>query len=434
LKKRYGDRVEFLAVYVREAHPTDGWREPSNDKAGIAIAQPRTPGEREAVASTCSLKLKISMPLLVDGLDDKVGHLYSGMPDRLYLIDRNGRVAYQGGRGPWGYKPGELEHEIIMLQLDEAGTKDSGRVPLSSDADAWARLPAVEEKPTQALPVWARACAESLPQTTAAMLELDYLHRARSPLEPKLRAKARWVAAHANGSSYGEAYALADLRRAGATAAEVALLTGDPRSWPAEERTELTFAHNLTREAYTVRDEEVAALKARQGEAKLVALVQLLAYANFQDRLLLALGLQVEKGGPYPPLAVRFRKPFAGAAAPPPRSLAADRPIRGGERVEDAEWARFDFASLKQKMQGQQERLPRIAVPPFDAVRKYMPPTYPKDRELKIKWSLVCLGYQPELASAWSLCTRSFAKEAKQDRVFEESLFWVVTRSQQCFY
>ena len=53
---------------------------------------------------------------------------------------------------------------------------------------------------------------------------------------------------------------------------------------------------------------------------------------------------------------------------------------------------------------------------------------------VRIRWSLVCSGYQPELAAGWSACTRAFGEEAKQDRVFEESLFWVVTRSLQCFY
>ena len=44
------------------------------------------------------------------------------------------------------------------------------------------------------------------------------------------------------------------------------------------------------------------------------------------------------------------------------------------------------------------------------------------------------MGYQPELAAAWSACTRAFGQEAKQDRVFEESLFWIVTRTIHCFY
>jgi hypothetical protein len=111
--------VEFLAVYVREAHPTDGWRMSSNDDAGISIKQPQSELERSSVAKTCCESLKVSMTMVVDEMDDRVGHAYSGMPDRLYLIDRDGRVAYKGGRGPFGYKPGELEQSLVMLLMDQ---------------------------------------------------------------------------------------------------------------------------------------------------------------------------------------------------------------------------------------------------------------------------------------------------------------------------
>lgn len=118
MKRRYSDRVEFVGVYVREAHPIDGWRMESNDKAGIAVAQPRTEGERTAVAARCCQSLNMTMPLLVDRIDDRVGNLYSGMPDRLYLVGRDGRVAYKGGRGPFGFKPGELEQSLLLHLLD----------------------------------------------------------------------------------------------------------------------------------------------------------------------------------------------------------------------------------------------------------------------------------------------------------------------------
>ena len=117
--KRYGDRVAFLGIYVREAHPTDGWPLPSNEKAGIAFSQPTDLGEKFAVAKKCCTLLKMTIPLFVDELDDRVGHAYSGMPDRLYLVDRDGRVAYKGGRGPMGFKPGELEQSVAMLLLDQ---------------------------------------------------------------------------------------------------------------------------------------------------------------------------------------------------------------------------------------------------------------------------------------------------------------------------
>lgn len=130
LKRRYGGEVEFIGVYVREAHPIDGWRMESNDRAGIAIAQPKTEDERTTVAARCCRSLNMTMPLLVDSLDDRVGNLYSGMPDRLYLIGRDGRVVYKGGRGPFGFKPGELEQSILLHLIDLHSVKDEEPPPL----------------------------------------------------------------------------------------------------------------------------------------------------------------------------------------------------------------------------------------------------------------------------------------------------------------
>ena len=106
-------------AYVREAHPVEGWRLPQNEQAGIKVRQPQTRAERESVARECCSALSMSMPLLVDEIDDRVGHAYSGMPDRLYIIDRDGRVVYKSGRGPRGFKPGEMEQSLLMLLLDQ---------------------------------------------------------------------------------------------------------------------------------------------------------------------------------------------------------------------------------------------------------------------------------------------------------------------------
>ena len=121
---RYRDRAEFLAVYVREAHPTGGWRMASNDRVGVTVAQPRATAERAAVAQACSRTLEMSIPLLVDEIDDRVGRAYSGMPDRFYVLDRDGRVAYKSGRGPFGFKPGEAEQALVMLLLDQEPDAD----------------------------------------------------------------------------------------------------------------------------------------------------------------------------------------------------------------------------------------------------------------------------------------------------------------------
>ena len=92
----------------------------SNNRAGISVTQPKTSAERTRAAVQCCDSLKMALPMLVDDIDDAVGKAYSGFPDRLYLIDRDGRVAYKGGRGPYGYKSRELEQTLILLLLDEA--------------------------------------------------------------------------------------------------------------------------------------------------------------------------------------------------------------------------------------------------------------------------------------------------------------------------
>ena len=84
-------------------------------------------------------------------------------------------------------------------------------------------------------------------------------------------------------------------------------------------------------------------------------------------------------------------------------------------------------------LERQRSRPPRLPVPTWDEVKKNLPPAMVA-RPTRIVWSLVCLGYVPELAVPWSLATRTMWAELPQDRVFEESLFWVQTRGIRCNY
>ncbi len=122
IHRRHKKDAEFLMVYVREAHPVDGWKMEQNERLGVSVKQPLTLGERTKVAGQFCTKLKPAMRVFVDELDDRVGNLYSGMPGRLYVIDANGKVAYQSGRGPFGFRAGEME-QALVLSLLEAETK-----------------------------------------------------------------------------------------------------------------------------------------------------------------------------------------------------------------------------------------------------------------------------------------------------------------------
>jgi len=267
----------------------------------------------------------MSMPMVVDEMDDRVGHAYSGMPDRLYLLDRKGRIAYKSGRGPFGFKPGELEQALILLLLDQGSTNGSNRaattkersqgptsrsltVAALTNADAWKKMrPYIEKESGQPLPIWIRALAVSLPKTAAAMLDLDYAQRVESTLPPLLRAKLRWMAADANRCNYAKAYARFDYLQAGGKAEDIDQLPKQLDQLPEAERLALELVRQLVEAAYSVREEQIARLVELYGEKQVVAIVLVAAYANFQDRLLLALGADVEESGPLPPIKVHLR-------------------------------------------------------------------------------------------------------------------------------
>ena len=118
LWETWRDRVEFLVVYIREAHPEEGWVLTPNRDEDIVVNDPTTTDERVEVATTCALRLEIRMPVVVDEVDDEIARAYGALPDRLYLIGTDGRVAYQGEQGPWGFVPSALDGAIrIALEV-----------------------------------------------------------------------------------------------------------------------------------------------------------------------------------------------------------------------------------------------------------------------------------------------------------------------------
>lgn len=99
--------MQFFLVYCREAHPIDGSRPGPKE-----VEDPVSDEERREVAQHFVAEMKMPLPALLDGVDDAVGKAYASHPDRLYLIGKDGRIAYAGDRGPRGFKPRELEEAI----------------------------------------------------------------------------------------------------------------------------------------------------------------------------------------------------------------------------------------------------------------------------------------------------------------------------------
>jgi len=258
---------------------------------------------------------------------------------------------------------------FLPADLIAASPRDSmGSIfPVSSDEDCWRRLPPAEKGGGHALPTWARAMAGAMPRTTAAMLRLDYLHRTRNPLGPELRGKMRWVAGRANDCEYSMAYAEADLRRAGIDETELRSLKGEHRDLPEPERAALEFAHQMTVDASKVTDGDVGRLLAWYGEQKVVAMVLLLAHANFQDRMLLALGSYIEPGGPLAPREIQFNLKTDPPPVVPPRKRIEGRPIPDEPtRVDDPFWLSMAFDDLQGRLTDQRQRPSRIRIPSWE--------------------------------------------------------------------
>jgi type I thyroxine 5'-deiodinase len=88
---------------------------PSNVRDGVLFASPKTDDERNSTAVACVRKLGLSIPAVLDGIDDRTERAYTAWPDRMYVVDRNGRVAFKSGPGPFGFSTRQLEESLRRI-------------------------------------------------------------------------------------------------------------------------------------------------------------------------------------------------------------------------------------------------------------------------------------------------------------------------------
>ena len=80
----------------------------SNVKDDVCYAQPKTFEQRLAIAQDFTKRFKYPLPFGIDDMSNAADNAYSAWPERLYVIDESGHIAYRGGMGPFNYKPAEL--------------------------------------------------------------------------------------------------------------------------------------------------------------------------------------------------------------------------------------------------------------------------------------------------------------------------------------
>eukprot|EP00736_Rhodelphis_marinus_P008229 Rmarinus@m.17191 len=104
-------------MYIVEAHPADGWQLEENTKDDVCFKQPRSTQDRIAVAKAFSSKFDVSVPVWVDGADNKIELAYEARPERLYVVSLNSegcwKVSYRGGVGPYQFDPVHLRQHLM---------------------------------------------------------------------------------------------------------------------------------------------------------------------------------------------------------------------------------------------------------------------------------------------------------------------------------
>jgi len=87
----------------------------SNIKDSVVFASPKNEEERSSIAGMCVRKLGIKVPAVLDEFGNSTESTYTAWPDRLYLIDRQGKVAYKSKPGPFGFHADELGKAIASV-------------------------------------------------------------------------------------------------------------------------------------------------------------------------------------------------------------------------------------------------------------------------------------------------------------------------------
>lgn len=116
----YKDIAEFRLVYIKEAHAADSER-----SVGYAVEkginQHKNYDERCTTAEMLMNDKSLTIPTLIDSMDNAVNEAYSAQPDRIFVVGTDGRLAIAGSRGPRGFKPALEDTKKWLAEFKKTG-------------------------------------------------------------------------------------------------------------------------------------------------------------------------------------------------------------------------------------------------------------------------------------------------------------------------
>lgn len=135
LYQDYKDIAGFFIVYISEAHASDSFW-PVGYAKELGIKKHTNFGERCAVADKLVKNKKLTIPCLIDNMDDIASKAYRAWPDRVYLVRKDGKLGVASGKGPWGFKPGlDAVEEWLTKYRAKTRSTTARREARAEDAD-----------------------------------------------------------------------------------------------------------------------------------------------------------------------------------------------------------------------------------------------------------------------------------------------------------
>jgi hypothetical protein len=87
----------------------------ANVDDGVLVEQQTTLEQRIDTAREAAGRLGLTMPIVVDTMDDAVSRAFAAWPERLVVVDAAGRIAYPGAPGPFGFEPEEAAAALAAV-------------------------------------------------------------------------------------------------------------------------------------------------------------------------------------------------------------------------------------------------------------------------------------------------------------------------------
>ncbi len=146
----YKDVADFRMIYIREAHAADGPR-PMGVGKTLGIKEHKDYSDRCQTAEMLINDRSLTMPMLIDDMDNTTNLAYQAHPDRVFLVRTDGRLAVAAERGPWGFAPGLDATQQWLSELKKTGKQPELSQAANEAAEKKAATPG-NNRPTEQKP------------------------------------------------------------------------------------------------------------------------------------------------------------------------------------------------------------------------------------------------------------------------------------------